>query len=456
MSTTSSSSSAPRHALQHKDSVTSNVHRVFSAANFKLDQDMFAIRRMADQHESSPLQVGTDVDGTETSAENDCDGIASELEQLGSFQLRDELAQIENHWRESACSLSELQHDEDGSGPVDDEFENESDSVNESDPVTSTDERPVAVAFMGRENQEPSGANPADERVKQQPGVIAVGLDSKLSIFDEPVSPLRTLIASASTLSALDASTMTKNAMQDAPVSAERAGTVERNERQCTEDVPLFQQSTITDTNMLALDPWQDATEFHPLNDIVSPPSSPPLRTCVSEGDMASPHYLQEGTDSPATRCTLSHASSAVEGDRRAAGQRRVNRKSASRQSSSRNRLFDEDAPKQNSAMDLILSSAPVQTGHGGMSLALASDILASQIYAQQSLLPFWLNTHLPANSGGCGGTDQEAHKTHWLYGVPVIGSIQDGQVYLMGDLDLELNSSWLSNDDVLDDIDAV
>jgi hypothetical protein len=52
------------------------------------------------------------------------------------------------------------------------------------------------------------------------------------------------------------------------------------------------------------------------------------------------------------------------------------------------------------SPMGAILSSALLHKGHAGISLALASDILASQIYSQQGLLPHWLKKQLGDHCG--------------------------------------------------------
>jgi hypothetical protein len=52
------------------------------------------------------------------------------------------------------------------------------------------------------------------------------------------------------------------------------------------------------------------------------------------------------------------------------------------------------------SPMGAILSSALLHKGHAGISLALASDILASQIYSQQGLLPHWLKKQLGDSVG--------------------------------------------------------
>jgi hypothetical protein len=109
--------------------------------------------------------------------------------------------------------------------------------------------------------------------------------------------------------------------------------------------------------------------------------------------------------------------------------------------------------PSPQSPIQTILSSDLLHTGHGCMSLALASDILASQLYSQQSLLPCWLNTQLAVR---CGSEKLSPTKTHWLFGVPLIGSAAGGgQVFLMGD-DSEpgTRTSWVQ-DETLDDMDA-
>jgi hypothetical protein len=107
------------------------------------------------------------------------------------------------------------------------------------------------------------------------------------------------------------------------------------------------------------------------------------------------------------------------------------------------------------SPMGAILSSALLHKGHAGISLALASDILASQIYSQQSLLPYWLNKQL---GGRCEIEKLSPNtKTHWLLGVPLIGSAsKDGQVWLMGDNSgPDTPTSWVE-DESLDDIETL
>jgi hypothetical protein len=104
------------------------------------------------------------------------------------------------------------------------------------------------------------------------------------------------------------------------------------------------------------------------------------------------------------------------------------------------------------SPMSALLSSALLHKGHGGMSLALASDILASQIYSQQNLLPSWLNKQLAVR---CESEKvSPTNKTHWLFGVPMIGSAsKDGQVWLMGDDSDPGTPTSLVEDETLDDM---
>jgi hypothetical protein len=107
------------------------------------------------------------------------------------------------------------------------------------------------------------------------------------------------------------------------------------------------------------------------------------------------------------------------------------------------------------SPMVALLSSDLLHKPHGSMSLVLASDILASQIYSQQSLLPYWLNKQLAVRceSEKLSPTNT---KTHWLLGVPLIGSAsKDGEVWLMGD-DSDRDTLTSSvEDETLDDMDA-
>lgn len=106
------------------------------------------------------------------------------------------------------------------------------------------------------------------------------------------------------------------------------------------------------------------------------------------------------------------------------------------------------------SSMGVMMSSALLHKGHHGMSLALASDMLASQIYSQQSLLPYWLNKQLADRSEN---EKLSPTKTHWLLGIPLIGSAsKDGQVWLMED-DSDPNTlTSLVEDEILDDMEAL
>jgi len=105
-------------------------------------------------------------------------------------------------------------------------------------------------------------------------------------------------------------------------------------------------------------------------------------------------------------------------------------------ESSSEEENSDNQELKTKSIQDL-LSAALLYTGEGGMSLALASDILASQIYAQDSILLSWLHKNLPSYRS----------VKPWLYGVPVLGSAtSNGQLLFLkndetrGPFDLEEN----------------
>jgi hypothetical protein len=106
------------------------------------------------------------------------------------------------------------------------------------------------------------------------------------------------------------------------------------------------------------------------------------------------------------------------------------------------------------SPMDAILSSALLHKGHAGMSLALASDILASQIYSQQSLWPYWLKKQL---GDRCSGSEKLSPTNPlWFLGVPLIGSAsKDGEVWLMGNTSDKNTPSSLVKDEMLDDMEA-
>jgi hypothetical protein len=119
----------------------------------------------------------------------------------------------------------------------------------------------------------------------------------------------------------------------------------------------------------------------------------------------------------------------------------------------SRDNMATNESPMQASPMGKIMSSDLLNKGHGGMSLALASDILASQIYSQQSLLSYWLNTQLAVR---CESEKLSPTKTHWLLGVPLIGSAsKDGQVWLMGNDSDGGTFMSLVEDETLDDMQA-
>jgi hypothetical protein len=106
------------------------------------------------------------------------------------------------------------------------------------------------------------------------------------------------------------------------------------------------------------------------------------------------------------------------------------------------------------SPMDALLSSALFHQGHAGMSLALASDILASQIYSQQSLWPYWLNKQL---GDRCGSEKLSPSNPLWFLGVPLIGSVsKDGQVWLMGNVSDKNTPTSLVEDETLDDMEAL
>jgi hypothetical protein len=106
------------------------------------------------------------------------------------------------------------------------------------------------------------------------------------------------------------------------------------------------------------------------------------------------------------------------------------------------------------SPMGAILSSALLHKGYAGMSLALASDILASQIYSQQSLLPYWLKKQL---GDRCGSEILSPTKANWLLGVPLIGSAsKDGRVWLMGNDSVPGPHMSLVEDETLDDMEAL
>jgi hypothetical protein len=120
-----------------------------------------------------------------------------------------------------------------------------------------------------------------------------------------------------------------------------------------------------------------------------------------------------------------------------------------SRGSTTTNELLIPESP-----MGAILSSALLHKGHAGMSLALASDILASQIYSQQSLLPYWLKKQL---GDRCGNEILSPTKPHWFLGVPLIGSAsKDGQVWLMGNDSDNNTFTSLVEDESLDDMEAL
>jgi hypothetical protein len=121
----------------------------------------------------------------------------------------------------------------------------------------------------------------------------------------------------------------------------------------------------------------------------------------------------------------------------------------------SRGSTTTNEPPLPESPMVAILSSDLLHKGHGSMSLALAADILASQIYSQQSLLSYWLNKQLAVRCESEKLSPTKT-KTHWLLGVPLIGSAsKGGEVWLMGD-----DSDWgtrtlLVEDETLDEMEA-
>jgi hypothetical protein len=117
--------------------------------------------------------------------------------------------------------------------------------------------------------------------------------------------------------------------------------------------------------------------------------------------------------------------------------------------STTTNELLIPDSP-----MDAILASALLHKGHAGMSLALASDILASQIYSQQSLWPYWLKKQL---GDRCGSEKLSPTNPLWFLGVPLIGSAsEDGQVWLMGNVSDRNTPTSLVEEETLDDMEAL
>ena len=94
------------------------------------------------------------------------------------------------------------------------------------------------------------------------------------------------------------------------------------------------------------------------------------------------------------------------------------------------NESDSQEVRLKNKSIQDLLSAALLYTGDdGGMSLALASDILASQIYAQDSILLAWLHRNLPSYHSS----------KSWLYGVPVLGSAtSNGQLLFLKNDELD------------------
>lgn len=74
--------------------------------------------------------------------------------------------------------------------------------------------------------------------------------------------------------------------------------------------------------------------------------------------------------------------------------------------------------PLPSQAFEDMLSAAYVQSGHGGMSLALASDMLAAQLNSNPgSILQQWLGRKFQADKSS------QPSSPHWILGVPILGS---------------------------------
>ena len=339
--------SSSRSESASRDSIIGSVNKVFCAAQQALDNDLSVIRSMSERT-LSPNAGGTDVDGTETSAEEDCDGIASEIQQLHTFgdSLRDELSKIEDSWRQSSSrSLTvTADHADDDNEKDDASNSTEATAPTEHDDSGSSNIRVLSPVSVDRENVEPNPSNHGESIKSVASWAATVETDSEaLSNIKSPMQlqPLPT----------------TNNPLHHAErheTDAKSSNTSGTTTPASTSSSSMAFLDVTTAANCSVNDERQPAT-------LPVPESSEPCRR------------------------------------------------------------------------DLLLSSALYQTGYGGMSLALASDILASQIYAQQSLLPCWLNRQLAAHPSKsiCGvAASQNNNQTHWLFGVPIVGSAaKDGQM---------------------------
>jgi hypothetical protein len=341
-----SSTASPQNPEYLKGSV---LLAAFSAANLALEHDLTDIRNLENTEQSAAMGTSRRAgggDGEDDDAD-DCNSIAAELEYLASSQaqenIREELSEAEDCWRQSLSSLVGTEKDQDLQRDVS-EIERE-DAPNDDSEKPLDDDNECEVIVIGCDNVDQI----------QPKMVVGLGPFKRRVVF-----------------------------------------------RRNSDDETLS-----TEEGSLQL-----------TNSVIS--------------DMTE---------------SCSGAEMAETSETRKSGPLTIDTQIPSRGSTATDELIFPESP-----MGAIMSSALLHKGHAGMSLALASDILASQIYSQQSLLPYWLNKQL---ADRCESEKLSPTKTHWLLGVPLIGSAsKDGRVWLMG-VDSDLDTPTLE-DETLDDIEAL